>query len=179
MKPRSKPYKTSPAPAQPATIARVMDETVRLFHRLKASAEEVHGGGELTAALRGVLRGLMLGGPQTVPQMARTRPVSRQFMQSLVNQLLAAGLVELRENPAHKRSRLVALTREGRSRIESMLRREAALFRAYRYDVPESDLLRTVEILRSLREALESPAFRALLRTENSSRTGKQGKEKA
>lgn len=141
-----------------------MDETVRLFHRLKASAEEVHGGGEMTAARRGVLRGLLMSGPQTVPQMARARPVSRQFMQSLVNELRTAGLVELRENPAHKRSRLVALTAKGNEAIEAMLRKEASLFLAYRYDVPEGDLLRTIEVLRGLRQALESPAFRALLR---------------
>jgi hypothetical protein len=41
----------------------------------------------MTAGKRGVLKGLDRLGPQTVPQMARARPVSRQHIQTLVNRL--------------------------------------------------------------------------------------------
>jgi len=57
----------------------------------------------LSAARRGVLRSLARLGPQTVPQMAGARPVSRQHIQTIVNALAADGLVETIDNPAHKR----------------------------------------------------------------------------
>src|SRR5262245_25632462 len=94
----------------PAALDDVIDQAVGLFHLLHALAAQLHGAGELTAGRRGVLRGLDRLGPQTVPQMARARPVSRQYIQMLVNELESEGLVELVENAAHKRSRLVRLT---------------------------------------------------------------------
>src|SRR5215467_8953227 len=99
----------------PAALDDVIDQTVGLFHLLHTLAAQLHGAGELTAGRRGILRGLDRLGPQTVPQMARARPVSRQYVQLLVNDLEAEGLVELLENAAHKRSRLVRLTARGKA----------------------------------------------------------------
>lgn len=136
-----------------------MDEAVKLFHRMKAAAELIHGQGDLSAALRGVLRDLQTYGPQTVPQMARSRPVSRQHIQSLVNHLLEAGLVELKSNPAHRRSMLVTLTLGGKWHVASMLEREAKLFRALPVAIPEADLATTARVLKEMRETLAGRKF--------------------
>jgi len=74
----------------------------RNFHRLKALGEEVHDLGKLSTSHRAVLESLYKGGPQTVPEMARARPVSRQHIQKLVNVLLDEELVQTVPNPAHK-----------------------------------------------------------------------------
>ena len=89
MKPAGRPSRRDDGKA--AALAVLFDAAVALFHRLRATAGEVHGQGEPTAGRRGVLRDLSRLGPQTVPQMARRRPVSRQHIQLLVN-----GLVDTR-----------------------------------------------------------------------------------
>jgi DNA-binding MarR family transcriptional regulator len=92
---------------------------IELYFRLEAvtqaSAGFANAGGEF-----GVLRSLVQEGPQTVPQMAAARPVSRQHCQTIVNGLAEQGLVEFLDNPRHKRSKLVRLTKRGRTRFESM-----------------------------------------------------------
>jgi len=132
----------------------VIDETTALFHLLHAVAAQLHGGGELTAGRRGVLRGLDRFGPQTVPQMARARPVSRQYIQSLVNDLEAEGLVETLENPAHRRSRLVCLTQRGAGALAEMYRREADLFATLELSIADDEMRHAASVLRSVRTAL-------------------------
>ena len=65
----------------------------------------------------------------TVPQIGRARFLSRQFVQRMVNDALAADQVELVDNPAHRRSRLVALTDAGRAAIAAVTARELAALR--------------------------------------------------
>src|SRR5436190_234471 len=93
-----------------SSLGALIDETVALFHRLRAAAAAIHGEGELSAARRGVLRSLARAGAQTVPQIAAARPVSRQHIQTVVDALVADRLVETTDNPAHRRSVLVRLT---------------------------------------------------------------------
>jgi DNA-binding MarR family transcriptional regulator len=138
----------------------VIDETTGLFHLLHAVAAQLHGGGELTAGRRGILRGLDRLGPQTVPQMARARPVSRQYIQMLVNGLEADGLVELYDNPAHRRSRLVRLTAAGSETLAAMYRREAVLYTTLDLPVTEAELRDAAVILRRVREALLAEQLR-------------------
>lgn len=139
-----------------AALDQVFTETVALFHRLRAVAEEVHGQGEMTAGKRGILKDLARLGPQTVPQMARARPVSRQHIQLLVNTLEADGYVQWSENPAHKRSLFVHLTPEGETLFRIMSQQEAEHLSALDIDIEEQDLETTVSVLRSLRELLAS-----------------------
>lgn len=99
---------------------------VRLcFHRLKAVADVLHGDLAITASMRGVLETLSDGGDWTVPRIARAKGVSRQHIQVTVDTLRAAGLVELRANPAHRRSPLIVATAEGAAGFAEMRRREA------------------------------------------------------
>ncbi len=51
--------------------------------------------------------------PLTVSQIARNMGQSRQAVQSLVNIMNEAGLVEFRDNPNHKRAKLAVLTTQG------------------------------------------------------------------
>ena len=66
-------------------VARVVDGVRSLFHELKAVAQEVHGGSPFAGGRRGVLLNLLEGGDQTVPELARRRPWSRQHSQVLLN----------------------------------------------------------------------------------------------
>jgi DNA-binding MarR family transcriptional regulator len=99
----------------------------KLFHILGAVGDALHADLGITASMRAVLESLARGGAQTVPQMARARPVTRQHIQAIVDQLLNAGLVTLQPNPAHKRSSLVALTKAGEAAFATMSDREAVV----------------------------------------------------
>ncbi len=56
-----------------------------------------------------------------MPQIARARPVARQHIQKLANELAAQGLVEFIDNPAHKCSKLLCLTPEGEAQQYTLL----------------------------------------------------------
>jgi DNA-binding MarR family transcriptional regulator len=144
-------------------LVTVFEETRALFHRLKVVVEQIHKEGQMSGGLRGVLRTLVADGPQTVPQMARTRPTSRQHIQVLVNRLLELGLVELVDNPSHKRSRLVNLTPAGRKRIEAMNKREAELLAKLPVDISEKNLHSTARTIKKLKKIFESNDWAALL----------------
>ena len=161
MKPAGRPSRRDDGKA--AALAGLFDAAVALFHRLRATAGEVHGQGEPTAGRRGVLRDLSRLGPQTVPQMARRRPVSRQHIQLLVNGLVEDGFAETAENLGHRRSHLVRLTPEGRALVEGMLRREARVLAAAPLTLPVRDLTRAAEVLVRVRQCLESPAWKRLV----------------
>jgi DNA-binding MarR family transcriptional regulator len=141
---------------KPATLGAVIDETRLLFHRLKAVANELHAPDRITAGKRGVLVSLHRLGPQTVPEMARARPVSRQHIQSLVNSLSDTGYVEFIDNPAHRGSPLVRLTPAGRVLINGILRREAGPMSRVAKAVPLGDLKKTLRTLRTINAVFRS-----------------------
>ena len=155
-------YKSPPLGSLRKIVAleRLMTETVQLSHRLRRVSEQIHGAKEMSAARRGVLRELEAAGPQTVPQIARARPVSRQHIQIIVNQLLDEGLVKLVPNPAHRRSQLVALTDKGRSRLEMMSRSESQLLAGIEVDISERDLQQATEILQRVRNLFDRSKLR-------------------
>ncbi len=136
----------------------LVDEVVALFHRLRVAAAKLHGEGEASGARRGVLRGLARDGARTVPEMARERPVSRQHVQALVDALRADGLVELADNPAHRRSRLVRLTPRGEAVWRDMERVEGEVWAAATRDLGPDALDGAARTLRALRRALEDEA---------------------
>ncbi len=140
----------------PEPIDCLIDETVKLFHRLKVVAEELHGGDEMAAGKRGILKELQSSGPQTVPNMARARPVSRQHIQSLVNPLAEEGLVELIENPHHKRSKLVQLTPAGTQVVEAMNRRERIVLTAIQSRLDTEAMNSAADALQRLRTVFET-----------------------
>ena len=152
-----------PSKSKLEAFGALTDETVALFHRMRAVSDEIHDEGGLTAGMRGVMTSLEKKGPQTVPQMARARPVSRQHIQTIVNSLRREGLVELVENTAHKRSSLAALTADGRKRLSGMKKREDELLSQAAFPVSKKELRAAAQTLQAVRELFEGPEWRRLL----------------
>ncbi|MBG0564551.1 MarR family winged helix-turn-helix transcriptional regulator [Actinoplanes aureus] len=67
----------------------------------------------LTVGMRAVLEVLDGQGPATVPAIADRLDLARQGVQRHVNDLIELGYVAARENPAHRRSVLIAMTPAG------------------------------------------------------------------
>ena len=149
-----------------SALESLLGEAVALFHRLHVVADEVYQQGKLSAGRRGVLRGLDRLGPQTVPQMARARPVSRQYIQTLVDVLAEEGYVELVPNPAHRRSSLVQLTPRGKQFVEETHRREAQLLADLPISIPERDLETAAAVVRTVREFFESERWKDRLKSQ-------------
>ncbi len=110
------------------------DETVRLledlilevlaaFFDLRAVGQRYGLVTEQGAGSWGLLRMLKTEGPQTVPDVARARSVSRQYIQKLANELIAEGWVAMDDNPLHKKSRLMVLTDQGEAKFKEMTQR--------------------------------------------------------
>lgn len=127
-------------------------ETEALYQQSSAFLEQIYHQGALSLGRRNVLLRLKSLGPQTVPEMARAKSVSRQYIQKLVNQLLEEGYVEYAEDSTHKRSRLVQLTPRGSDYMAVMVEREIRIVKEMEITIPVETLHNTAESLRAIRE---------------------------
>jgi len=103
----------------------LLAESVSLYQELRGLSQRVHQDDEATTARSGLVRSLILGGPQTVPELARSRSITRQSVQQVVNQLKERGYVETQENVEHRRSYLIVVTESGRAWFDQLVEREA------------------------------------------------------
>ncbi len=161
---RGSPQKAPVKLAAESTLDLLINETVLLFHRLKIVADQIHHQGEMSGGLRSILRSLNKFGGQTVPQMARSRSVSRQNIQILVNQLVDQGYVETAPNPEHKRSALVRLTPRGRKVVDAMNQHEKELLSKSDLGVSDKKLQEAAETLQTVRTMFESEQWKRLLK---------------
>lgn len=141
----------------------LFNETRLLFHALTRWGEALHEGLGLTIPMRAVLELVLLGGPATVPEMARARGVSRQHIQQQVDPLLERGLLERQDNPAHKRSSMIALTDKGRALIRSMRAKEIDMLAKMQVGVSDNAMLEAAQVLSAWRAALRRDIERGAL----------------
>lgn len=129
-------------------------ESMGLFFRLRAVGKgtgHVSPGGGGTW---GFLHSLAIDGPQTVPQLARTRPVTRQHIQQIANEVAADGLIEFIDNPAHKRSKLLRLTPKGERAEAEMTERLRAFAGDLAKDFDAAELATAARVLNAVRAKL-------------------------
>ena len=138
-------------PARKAeAIAELMLEVAQCFFRIRAAGQRSGlitswGGGAF-----GFMRSLEMLGPLTVPQIAEMRPTSRQRMQRLADELAADGLVEFIDNPQHRRSKLVQLTRKGAARYREMSVQFLAMASSVGSELSEIEIRKTAAVVRQL-----------------------------
>ena len=132
----------------------LMLEIISSFFLLRAVGKQIGAVMTTDGGYWGMLRSLKLEGPQTVPTIARSRPVSRQHIQKLANEMIADGVVEPIDNPAHQRSKLLRITDKGEAtfqEINEQIAREAEIL-AQGMDLDE--LQASVRVLRQLDKKL-------------------------
>jgi DNA-binding MarR family transcriptional regulator len=137
--------------------AELMLEVAQCFFRIRALGQKTGlitswGGGAF-----GFMRSLALLGPLTVPQIAQMRPTSRQRMQRLADELAAEGLVQFIDNPKHRRSKLVRLTRQGDARYRELTSRFLAIASTMGVGLSEADVRRATAIVRQLSGVAQEP----------------------
>ncbi|HVK82428.1 MAG TPA: MarR family transcriptional regulator [Verrucomicrobiae bacterium] len=141
----------------PATGEEVLDlavAVIEFYFRIEAITQATAGfaqaGGEW-----GVLRTLVSEGPMTVPEIARSRPVSRQHCQTIANALEAKGLIEFIDNPKHKRSMLLRITKSGRTHFEQMRKQFIAAGEVYAPAFSASEVKAATDVCRRARALIQ------------------------
>jgi DNA-binding MarR family transcriptional regulator len=94
------------------------------------------------------------GRPQTVPQIARVLGVTRQNVQRIADLLVEEGAAEYRDNPDHRGSPHLILTKRGRGAFEGLMKAAAGYHLRLARKLSPSDIASLQRGLRRLIEAL-------------------------
>ena len=132
----------------------LLNEARLIYQKMIEVGDLIHADEKISMGMRAVLEFVLKNGPATVPEIARSRSVSRQHVQMLANELLNRNLVELAANPSHKRSPLLTLTGEGVNLIERMRRREFRLYEETVTGVSAAEMMTAASTLEKIRIAL-------------------------
>jgi DNA-binding MarR family transcriptional regulator len=131
-------------------------EVFRLNGRLLSSGDALVADLGLTSAKWQVLGAIALGSaPQPVSRIAREMGLTRQAVQRSVNELLAAGVVELAPNPHHQRAPLVLLTAAGRALYARAAERQRPWASGLSSGLSEKALGEALDVIRTIRGKLE------------------------
>jgi DNA-binding MarR family transcriptional regulator len=106
------------------SIHQLMVELTFTFFKLRSSGDSQYQKYGLSSGRMSLMRSLFGGGPQTVSAIAASRPVARQGIQRMVNAMLKDDLLVLRDNPRHKRAKLVQLSATGAVLFQQVLQEE-------------------------------------------------------
>lgn len=134
----------------------LLDELARTRGRTMAAFRDLRIASGLTDVENIVLTAVTAAVyPPTVPQIGRSLGHPRQVIQRAADALVTRGLIEWRDNPDHKRARLLAPTGTGEQMRHG--RDLAGLERAERLasSIDPALLAATVAGLRTIREAIE------------------------
>jgi DNA-binding MarR family transcriptional regulator len=110
--PRADWPEVPPASPAGAALTEVILATFRLNGLLMGAAQDLAAAGEVTASWWQVLGGI-LDRPRTVAEVARRMGMTRQGVQRVADLLVERGLADYRDNPAHRRAKLLAPTEAG------------------------------------------------------------------
>lgn len=125
-----------------------------VYRRVARIVEHDGRSSGLSVGVRNVLDQLRRRGELTVPQLAQEQDLSRQFVQRMVHDARGADLVELVENPAHRRSSLVRITPAGREAIDAVIEREHELMGRVGGNLTATELEATIRVLHHMDAAL-------------------------
>lgn len=144
-----------PEPSPERDVLATINEVPKAFFRLSAIAETVFADLGVSAAERGVLRDLFIEGEATAPDMARRKPVTRQSIQPVLDNLVAKGFARGVDNPHHKRSKLYSLTPAGVAHCVELQNRELATIRDMLNGMSPADFAAAADALRAMNARLD------------------------
>lgn len=119
---------------------------------------ELDLGGTLITKSRARLLGVLMQAnqPMTIPQICHEMGVARQGVGRLVNLMIDDGLLELRENPLHVKSKYVAVTRKGEKTYETIHDYHVNLSNQHPLPVSDKDLKTANKVINSIIAHLEN-----------------------
>lgn len=140
-----------------AEITDLVLEVFRLNGRLIAAGDALVGRIGLTSARWQVLGAIALQArPLPVVRIADAMGLARQSVQRIIDALAQDGMVVFRENPHHKRAKLVALTAKGQTLYRSAMRLQKPWAGKLAGRLDAAALATTLDVLKTLRVRLET-----------------------
>jgi DNA-binding MarR family transcriptional regulator len=131
-------------------------EVFRLNGRLLAAGDRLVAKLGLSSARWQILGAIALSpAPEPVARLARSMGLNRQGVQRIVNELAAENIVAFRENPHHRRAKLVVLTGKGRKAYEAASRLQTPWVSALSKGIDRESIIAASGLLETLRERLE------------------------
>ncbi len=125
----------------------------RVNGRLLRAGDNLARDLDLTSARWQVL-GAIVDRPRTVAQIARYFESTRQGVLWVVTALVKDGIVELVDNPDHKRAKLVQFTARGQAIHTEITRRQVAWVNGFGDHFDVAELRRTIDVLERLGQEL-------------------------
>jgi DNA-binding MarR family transcriptional regulator len=117
----------------------IVADIYELAGRLREQGEAIAGTVGQTQARWQVLSAAS-GRPQTVPQIARVLGVTRQNVQRIGDLLVAEGAAQYRDNPDHRASPHLILTKSGRIALERITQAAAGYHAALTQKLSPSEV---------------------------------------
>ena len=145
-------------PSKSGTLTDLVLEIFRLNGRLIAAGDALVAGTGLTSARWQVVGAIALQqGRAPVAHIANAMGLTRQSVQRIADELEKTGIVEFRDNPHHKRARLVTLTAKGHALNEAAMDLQKPWVAALAAGIDHSALQAALAVLTELRARLEQP----------------------
>ena len=131
-------------------------EVFRLNGILLTTADKLVSKFGLTGARWQILGAVVLAGkPETVSRLARNMGLTRQSVQRVVNEMVEEGILSLVENPHHRRSGLIFMTKKGEKTFEAALQLQGPWVKALSEGISKKRLVDARDVLESIRRRLE------------------------
>jgi DNA-binding MarR family transcriptional regulator len=131
-------------------------EIFELHSVLSKIMDRVHAKAGFSTSQKKIMQTLDYMGSATVPDMAASLGVSRQFVQTVCNDLLALGLLKFRDNPRHKRSKIASLTDQGITTFRNAQQNENMIIEEALPDIETYRIKDAHELLQHIRKCIQS-----------------------
>jgi DNA-binding MarR family transcriptional regulator len=145
-------------PSKSDALTGLVLEIFRLNGLLISAGDALVAGTGLTSARWQVVGAIALQqGRAPVAHIANAMGLTRQSVQRIADELEKAGIVEFRDNPHHKRAKLVTLTAKGQALQEAAMQLQKPWVAALAAGFDHAALQATLIVLTTLRTRLEQP----------------------
>jgi len=132
-------------------------EIFKLNGLLVTEGDQLTQGVGLTSARWKVLGAIALSQTEmTVPQIAQTMGQTRQSVQRIANSMSDEGILMYKNNPAHKRAKLLSLTEEGKKIFDALQELQSPWANHSAKDISITDLKIALSVIRHLIDKFES-----------------------
>jgi DNA-binding MarR family transcriptional regulator len=148
-------YQIMPETASLDDLHMLANSIRRSYNRLRHTTDQIHAASGITAPKRTLMMDLNRDGPQTVPALASARFISRQIIQTQVNELKTEGYLKATPNPQHKRSVLIALTASGKAMVKKMIQAENVFIKKLGWLPGAEELSTCQQVLDDIYERLD------------------------
>lgn len=134
-------------------------EVFRLNGLLIATADKLVSKFGLTGARWQVLGAIAMSEePETVACLARNMGLTRQSVQRVVNDMVQKDMIRLRNNPHHRRAKLVELTQTGQAAFDSAIELQVPWVRQLSEGISKKRIVDARKVLVAIGTHLEQQA---------------------